>query len=37
MLVYKSQVDDWENIERVGWATIQIVETHDVRVRCVRF
>jgi hypothetical protein len=29
LLIYRSQVDDVENIERVDWDTIQIVETHD--------
>ena len=26
---FRSQVNDVENMERVDWATIQIVETHD--------
>lgn len=29
MLVYRSLVDDVENIESVDWSTLQIVETHD--------
>jgi hypothetical protein len=29
VLVYRSLVDDVENIESVDWSTLHIVETHD--------